>query len=470
MNRIMVAIGIITIVIPIIGSMLRGEIFCDSAYYICHAQLVSQGKVPYYDFCFGYTPLWLYIAAFIKIVFGIPDGNYVVYLLLHYLFLLGSAFLVYKIALAWNVSKTKALFGSWLFMIMSHWLQGNVLLLEPPSIFFGLLSSYLIIRINNDKSNDREHFKDFLAGLICVCSFLSKQFGLVFFFLNLFLIIVNRRQTVIRVLCFVFGYMLPMLLCFLYWRTEFMAVVFSGYGTKSAQAAGWEITILERVFSVAWYYGYFVVWVCPLAIVGLFSFPNAIRQHRIKEAVFCYCGIIGFSLQFWFAKDFHYLLYMIPFGVLLMLQMWSVKDGKWLQKIKYAVVVWTMVLSMYKTYKCRVYKWYIAKNVRKEQLMIAKEFDSKIAKGASLWVEDGGLTYLYLTTGALPPNLKSIGFSFGPLGVDKEKALVQAKSADFVAMYSNGVNYEDVKHYLESYPAVPIGDSSVLLYDMRSNK
>ena len=76
------ALGVILVLAPMIISLFRGEIYCDSAYYICHAQLLSQGMVPYEDFCFGYTPLWLYIAAALKILFRIPDGSFVFYLAL----------------------------------------------------------------------------------------------------------------------------------------------------------------------------------------------------------------------------------------------------------------------------------------------------------------------------------------------------------------------------------------------------
>lgn len=464
-NRIaFIVIGLVLAIIPIIGSLIRGEIFCDSAYYICHAQLVAQGQIPYFDFCFGYTPLWLYIAAGLKLLFNIPDGNYVFYLLLHYLFVVGNAFFLYKISRAWAVPKNTALIGSFIYIIMSHWLQGNVLILEPPSIFFGLWSSYVVLKEKNSSL-----LMYVLSGVLCACSFLCKQFGLGFLALNLFLIIAINRNTWKETLAFLFGYVFLIGICVLYWKEKLLPIVFNGYGTKSAIEGGLDLTLNDRLDMVIGNIKYFAVWVCPATIISLFSIPAAVKQRQglLLKMVYCYCGIVGFGLQFYFAGDFHYFLYLEPFGVLLMMLMLRVEDKSWLHQIKLVVVVWTVFLSMYKTYKCRVYKWYVSKNLRQEQYDIAKAVGSIIPPKTCVWVPQTKMQYIYLLTETLPPNLTSIGFSFGRFGINESESLEQAESASFIVcdkgtpmMYS-----ERIMGYLDDYHSYTLCDGSVVVFD-----
>lgn len=164
------------------------------------------------------------------------------------------------------------------------------------------------------------------------------------------------------------------------------------------------------------------------------------------------------------------MLFMVPFAVLLMMQMIGLKNDKWLQLIKYVAIVLVLVVSLYKIYYNRVYKLYISRNIRQEQMSITKEVNRHLSDG-SLWVVHGGLYYLYLTTGAMPPNLSTIGYNFGPLGLDEDKAFAQAKAADnvvrFSADYSHEAFFTDrVKRFIEQYQVSPVQDSCVLVYDM----
>ena len=169
-------IGLIITIVPIIGSLLNMYIDCDSAYYLSMVERISEGYVPYRTLNLGYTPLWFYIATIYKLLFNIPIGIYEPYLFLHYIFQVGCAFLIYKILQIFKFRKELCLFTSFLFVLMTHWLNGNAVLLEIPSMFFGLMSCYLVL-----KYQETESVLHYLwIGGICACSFLCKQFGLGF--------------------------------------------------------------------------------------------------------------------------------------------------------------------------------------------------------------------------------------------------------------------------------------------------
>ena len=164
------------------------------------------------------------------------------------------------------------------------------------------------------------------------------------------------------------------------------------------------------------------------------------------------------------------MLYMVPIAVLLMIVMMTMKSGKLLRLIGFGSVFLVILVSIYKTSYNRVYKLYINKNIREEQIAITKEVRPYLREG-NMWVAHGGLNYLYLTTGMLPPNLSAIGYSFGPLGLDEEKAFTQTMSADFVIRFSADYPYEayftdSLKHYIERYQAVALQDSAILVHDM----
>ena len=186
--------------------------------------------------------------------------------------------------------------------------------------------------------------------------------------------------------------------------------------------------------------------------------------------MFCYCGIIGFGLQFYFAWGFHYYLYLEPFGILLTLLVLCEEDKPILNRIKWAIALWTIVFSLYKTYKCRVYNWYLSqyKNIREEQVLTAKEIGSIIPPNSCIWVTNGE-QFIYLLTGTLPPNLSTIGFSFGPLGINEEKSLKQAMDATFVVSdTSEKFLYADkILDYLKQYQSYPVNGTTMVIYDKR---
>lgn len=466
---IVIIIGIITTIIPIIGSLLNGAINCDSAYYLSMVERIADGYVPYKTLHLGYTPLWFYINVFLKSIFGISYGQYEFYLFIHYCFQLGCAFFLYKIARCFSLSIIYSLFASWLFIIMTHWLQGNVILLEIPSVFFGLLGCWFALKYEKGIA-----FHYLWIGIISACSFLCKQFGFGFFFLTIYLMLISSQyQLKQKLFWFVLGYSLSIGCCFFLFGQEFISIIFSGYGTETAKSAGYDVSFMAKLLSIKNNLLYYIKRVVPMLILVFCFFLPIIRQKKWKHTIFCILGILGFSLQYYFVQGgWHYALYMTPFSVLFISILLSLRLSKIGRFICLFGCVVTVFLSVYSTYHNRVYKHYLNSREKMEQKNIGYLVEKNIPQGCSLWIVHGGIYYVYYLTNRMPPNIATIGYSFGPLGLSEEQGRKQAEVADFVLRFSKDYTFEtfftsDLKKQVEQHPFVMIQDSAILLHDCR---
>ena len=271
---------------------------------------------------------------------------------------------------------------------------------------------------------------------------------------------------------FMVGYLLPLAACLLIWKGTFIDIIFSGYGTQSAAEAGRDVSIRAFVN----HYFSFLIYVCtmilPMTLLGILSIKRAKEQGHIWTLLFAYCGVLGFSLQFFIVAGLHYVLYLVPFACLILTEILTIQDAKWLQYVKYALVLWLILLTTYKVYYNRVYKlYYKSAHFRTEQYQLATTLQDYVTPDQTLYIIHGGLYSLTLTMPNLPPNLDRYGYAFGPLGINEEGRRQQIESADWVIRYSADYEYEssftdDLKHLLEQYEAIPLKDSTILLHNM----
>lgn len=457
----------LVVAIPIIGSILKSGVFCDSAYYICMGERISEGYVPYVDLALGYPPLWFYIEAGYKMLFHIPNGVYWPYLILFHAFQIAGAYFLCRLICCLDVKKSYAIFASWLYLMMSHWLQGNFVLIEVPSITFCLLACWLVLEYK-----DQSYWHYIWIGGLAACSFLVKQYGLGTFALCLFLMLFNAKCGWKEFVMFFAGYLIPIILCLVIWGDSFINhVLLNGYGTQAAADAGYEITFAAKISTVLERLNYFCYMVCPALYVGWMFAPLAYKQNRLANLIFAYCGILGFSLCFYFSIGIHYYQYIIPFAIILMVELLHLtKDVKW-RYFVYVMVGWIVLVTFYKTYHNRVYRQYIIGGERAYIYKLANIVSQHVKENETLFVVHGGLYSLYFTADILPPNLGTIGYSFGQMGLNEHTTAEQINSADWVVRYSQDFSYDSyftdsLKHILESYPAIPIQDSTILLHKM----
>lgn len=457
------------VAIPIIGSILKSGVDCDSAYYICIAERITEGYVPYETIRIGYTPLWMYIMAAFKMLFHIPNGLYWPYLLLFYLFEVGGTYFLFKLILSFGIKKSIALFSSFLYLLMCHWLQGNDVLLEVPCMTFCILACWLVVVFNA-----RSFWHYIWIGGLAACSFLVKQYGLGTVMLCIYLMLFIGKCNWKHYAAFLIGYVLPICLCLIIWKDSFFnCVLLNGYGTQSAVAAGRVVSWSDRIMSMFSILNYFCYMICPVVYFGWLFVPLTYREKRLAYLTFAYCGIFGYSLVFLLTGgSLHYYQNLLPFAVVLMAELLHLaKCTKWWKYVTYVLIGWVILVSSYKTYYNRVYKQYINGTQKNEQLAIAHDVMQYVKEDETIFAIHGGLTQVYFLANRLPPNINTIGYTFGPLGLNENTAMEQIQSADWVIRFSKDYVFESfftdsLKHYLEQYPAISLQDSTILLHKM----
>lgn len=474
LQTICIAVWTIVVCLPIVYSLFKSGVDCDSAYYILIAERMTEGCTLYKGIVCGYTPLWICIEALFKVVFHIPNGLYWPYLLLFYCFELGSAYFLYRLLLKLEIPQMLSYFGATLFLLIVHWLDGNCLLLEIPFVFWGLLSCWLIFEWVGKSA-----WLYMLIGVLGAFAFLSKQYGAGYFVLNIMLIIYATCRQLdgkrsMYVCMYVIGYLLPIIVCIFTWGNDFMqSTLFNGYGTQAALDAGYDISLGTKIDKILGGLWFFLKFTCPVAIVLLLFFPAAYQQKRLFYIIFACSGILGFAFSFYFNFGGHYVIPLIPFGIILTTEILQLRTGKILSVVKYITVVLMIIISLYKTYNNRVYKLYYKRDIRNKQIELANCVKQYIADDETIFIIHGGIFYLYFIADILPPNLSTIGYSFGPMGLNEKTCGEQIRSADYVLRYSADYPYEseftaDLKHELERYPVeVQLSDSAILLHKMK---
>ena len=465
----MYALMALVIAIPIAGSILKSGVGCDSAYYICTAERITEGYVPYTGLGYlGYTPLWFYIEAGYKLLFHIPNGVYWPYLILFYAFQIAGAYFLYRLIRNLDINKHIALFSAWLYLLMAHWLDGNSVLLEVPSISFCLLACWLVLEFK-----DKNYWHYLWIGCLAACSFMVKQYGLGTFALCLYLMLFISKANWKQYITYIAGYIFPIVVCLICWGEAFTShVFFGGYGTQTAADAGYEVSLGVKMLNIFGELNYFCYMICPIVYFGWMFAVKAYQQNRLAYLIFAYCGILGFSLSFYFTGgQLHYYQYLLPFAVMMIAELlYIVKGSKW-RYVLYVLIFWVLFVTFYKTYYNRVYKQYLIGTQRIEQKMLAEDVSKYIKNNEKLFIIHGGLYHLYFTADIFPPNMETNGYSFGPLGLNERTAANQINSADWVIRYSHDYDHErfftdSLKKELEQYPTIILQDSAILLHKM----
>ena len=462
--------GVTSLLIPIIGSFRIG-IDVDSAIILTEMERIYEGYVPYKTLHLNYPPLWFYMMVALKWLFHVPYGCYPFYLVVHYLFSIGCAYFIYAISCLFGASKKVALFTTWLFLMSIHWLWGNCVLFEMPTLFYGLCASFLAL-----KMKDKPIWHFLYIGTLACASFLCKQFGAGYSLLVIYLIVAfcdqNRWK---KAGMFCIGYVIPLMICWFIWgKNIFTSILLNGYGTTTMELAGWDCSLIGKLSCIAHNLLYFCNRIAPIVYVALLMLPLVIRQGKWREMLFCVFGIGGFALQFYFVQGgLHYFQLLLPFGVLLVPILSTLSMNKWYKIVLYMGIGLMVSLSVYSTYRNRVYKRYIKNRQQNEQKAIAQRINELVPQDATVWVAHGGLQYLNYLCNLHPTNMADVGYACGPLEITKEKAWKQAKSCDYVIHFSRIYEYEyyfdtQMDNYLKAFPVDSVdAGGNILLRKMK---
>ncbi len=387
----------------------------DSSYYLSIVERLSDGLVLYKDIKTAYSPAYFYFLLLLKRIFDIGI-NYEFYLSVHFILQFLSAFFVYKISRIIIQRKDYSFYAAYFFIISSHWNFGNNVLLETPSLLLGLVTILILIR----KPKQKNIF--ILVGALASLAFLTKQYGLVFFGLSVFLTLFDQER-IKHILYMFLGFSIPIIICYMIWGYRFN-VVFTGnnYGLNG--------TIWDNLSQMILGIYDFIIKVFPVLIPVILIIPFVIKYMTKVEKqniAFLILGLIGFMLQFYFEVFPHYYLYMIPFATILVFKLLP-------YSIKYRIIIYplltiTLLITLYSAYYKLFYKLYIKHPEWKEsQYEMSRQILNMVEKNKTLFIEDSWLIDQYYLTNLVPPNYD---YSFGP-GISELYLIEQIKSADYI--------------------------------------
>lgn len=469
---ILIVLTILSVLIPMIRSYY-GAIYVDSAVILTEMERIYEGYVPYKTLHLNYPPLWFYMMVILKWIFQIPYGCYEFYLTIHYLFSVGCAVCVYGISKQFGAKRSVNLFSAWLFLITMHWLSGDCVLFEMPSLLFGLSACFLALKLC-DKSDVHYVY----VGVLSCGSFLCKQFGAGFLLLTIYLIVYFCEYKSKKVLYYLVGYSIPLLVCFLiFGKDMYISILLNGYGTTTMELAGWDCSFFGKIKIICGNIYHFSVKIIPLVSLSILFIPFIIKQNKYKEYFFCICGICGFALQYYLVPQaLHYYQYMVPFGILIIPILSVISENKMMffKSTIYLIILSTALVSCYNVHRRRVYRnCYWSYLEKKSQKAIADEINQLDLSSKTIWVAHTGLQQYNYLCNLYPANIKEIGYAVGPLEVTKEKALKQLESSDYVLHFAVGNDLDyyyngEVSDYIACFPADTIGlDGNILLRKLK---
>ena len=438
----------------------------DSAIILSEMERIAEGWIPYHQMHLNYPPLWFYFMASLKKVFHIPYGCYSFYLIIQYIFLSGSAWMLYKFNKLYCTSQPVLWASVLYFLFMTFLYRAFFVIFEPISIFFGLTALYLTLTPSIRKSAYRYIF----VGLLSSGAFLIKQFGLGFCLLNILLILLNpsfeeqdeyKVSTVLgRLMSFSIGLLIPIFLCRLYFGDLFWeAVLFNGYGTTVNASIGDDVSFGSKILFVLVQLSKFLFFQCPIVILIVFTLRKVINTEQWKIVLLAFCGIIGFAFQYYFSKytnSPHYNQYMMPFVCMLIpvIAQWAHSNIRLRKLLCIALLGISVlyagesVLGKKHKYSPSVMKQDVAEGecgistdtqTSSERIVIETTGNSVyerihniVPKDKTLWIPNTSLLKYWIKTNRLPPNMKEIGYSTGTSELTPEKAERQINDADFI--------------------------------------
>lgn len=417
-------------------NLCKREINADACFYIAVSRLLNEGLVPFTDFSPGYTPLSFYMMQVPQLLVGM---NFTVLLALLYIIQLFNSYILYRISYTATGSVNLSQFAAILFMMISL-LWTPEYILEPFVLLFGLISLLCLFR------NSRRWF--ILSGILCFCSFWSKQYGLGFFILALVFTLWKdkfSKKSLSECGWIIMGFLIGLVV--------FVSIlVIQGVSLPElTRLSGGDY---EKDGFRGLVQGYVLLFkMMPLLIVPvlicLVRFGKSIRDGII---VVSFCGIFGFMLQCYVRLYAHYLMLAIPFCALLFIGATGIikkADNRTLYKL---MLFATLLLPLRFFIPGRIA---MLRSDRKEkQTEYASEIQNYIPEGSDDVFVSQDMLYVTLLNDYTPPMLKEYGLSNGFVR-EADEILDLCEHAQYCIVGTdesgNGHRFNaEVKRYLET--------------------
>ena len=276
----------------------------DYGYYVGAAKSIAHGLVPYRDVSLGYPPFVFYLLSIPYVLCGM-DTSPLVPMYIAFLFNLASGYLIWQILKKLDVGKVTRQYAIVLYIIYLYSVESIFLGLEPFATFWGLLGTYILLR-------NKKHLG--VAGLCLALAFLCKQYALLYAPVYALLILLlrldqtvkGRLLMVLQVALWSFVSVLIVhlsLVCLTGQGDYYTLLLGTGYGRRSF------LGVMD-VFQKRFFHLFFIVLLVP------FIWRRVNRLDR-RRMLFLFFSIFFLLLQNYYDTSPHYLIFIVPYVVIL---------------------------------------------------------------------------------------------------------------------------------------------------------
>jgi hypothetical protein len=354
-------------------------ITADAPVYLSYARDISEGHILYKNLICSYTPLVIYINSFF---FSLFEFNYQYFIVFQYFIIFLSSFFLFRLAINLGKNLNDSIFITLLFLLTVFCCDGTAFILEPYLLLFSFCSILCIYKE-----------KYFLSGIFIALSFLSKQYGLIYFPVFLILLYYEKKLNIKSFINYSLGFFIPQIIFLLF------IVSYTGVSAESliSQLLGKQYDFDSSTFEVG-LLQYFLGGKVLISLIIIYFF-----SVKIKKDYYILFIMLFLTLIPTFIKTYqHYFLIAFPIFFLI----WLKGELKKLRLFNYLVISFMILINSFLLIN-RINNYRHLKHV---QISKSKEALKQYSEGSDVLIE--GHIYLYLMNNYKNPLIGKYGYQF----------------------------------------------------------
>lgn len=295
-------------------------ITADAPVYLSYARDISEGQILYKNLICSYTPLVIYINS---IFFSFFEFNYQYFIIFQYFIILLSSFFLFRLAINLGKNLNESVFITLLFLLTVFCCDGTEFILEPYLLLFSFCSILCIYKE-----------KYFFSGIFIALSFLSKQYGLIYFPVFLILLYYEKKLNVKSFINYSLGFLIPQIVFLLF------IVFYTGVSAESliSQLLGKQYDFDSSTFEVG-LLQYFLGGKVLISLILVYFFSIKIKRDYYLLFIMLFLTLIPT-----FIKTYqHYFLITFPIFFLI----WLKGQLKMLRLFNYILIIFMIAINSF---------------------------------------------------------------------------------------------------------------------------
>lgn len=295
---------ILILVCSYIFSLNIVPINADYGYYVGAAKSIAHGLVPYRDISLGYPPFVFYLLSIPYVLCG-TDISPLVPIYIAFLFNLANGYLIWLILKNFKVDRTTRQFALLIYILYLFSVESVFLGLESFATFWGLLGTYVLL--------DNKKYLG-VVGICLTLAFLCKQYAVLYAPVYVSLILLLKSDKTMKARLLALGQValwslisiliVHLLLVYLTGKADYFTFLLgTGYGRRSFLGV---FEVLQKRF----FHMFFIVLLIPIVW-------RKINWQERRRMIFLVASMFFLLLQNYYDTSAHYLIFIVPYMVVL---------------------------------------------------------------------------------------------------------------------------------------------------------